>query len=163
LSEANDRSKSKEKRLEEKEKVDAETKRSLAVAEMKKAHRLIEETEKTRKRPILQSIYRRIDAHKMILLSAMETFGNPPFANQKILSVSTLETIRGLSQTCESIRFDFQKNMEIGDDEMNRLFPKIEINTTDGYSVSISYGQIVQQLVHMKLYCSRMLPDGLDK
>ena len=59
LSKAKDRSKSEKNRLKEKEKLDAETQRSLAVVEIKKAHKLIEETEKMRKRSVLQSICMR--------------------------------------------------------------------------------------------------------
>lgn len=157
MSKAEDRSKSKEERLEEKEKVNAEIQRSYAVAEMKKAHGLIEETEKSRKRPILQSICQRIDYHMQTLSGYMEMLNKFPFAESKIFSDSVLIDIRGLGQVHESIRFDFQKNMEIGDDEMNRLFPKIEIAITSGFVVGISLVQIVRQLRHMRLYCERML------
>ena len=46
MSEKENRAKNKKDRLEQKEKIDAETQRSLSVADMKKAHKLIEETEK---------------------------------------------------------------------------------------------------------------------
>ena len=157
MSKAKDRPKSKEERLKEKEKLDAETQRSLAVAEMKKAHKLIEDTEKMRKRPILQSICLRIDTHMKALASGIVVYAKPPFANQKILADNVMDSIKSNYQIYESIRFDFQKNMEIRDEEMNSLFPKIEMKTTKGYHVCSSFSRMNDQLRHMRIYCMRML------
>jgi len=157
LSKAKDRPKSKEERLKEKEKLDAETQRSIAVAEMKKAHKLIEDTEKMRKRPILQSVCLRIDDHIKTLAGSGKVFGEPPFADNKILADNAKQIIKSNYEIYESIRFDFQKSMEIRDEEMDRLFPKIEMETTDGWSVSNLFYRISQQLRHMRIYCMRLL------
>ena len=156
MSEAEDRSKSKEVRLEEKGKVEAETQRSLAVAEMKRAHKLIEEAEKARKRPVLQSVCLRIDVHIKLLTNAAQMYGKPPFTDH-LLSDPTLDYISGLHQIYESIRFDFQKNMEIKNEEMSIMFPKIELRTKDAYSVTASFAKMGQQLAQMHLYCQRIL------
>ncbi len=151
-------SKSKEKRLKEKEKADAETQRSLAVAEMKKAHKLIEDTEKMRKRPVLQSICMRIDLQLKTLENRTEMFGKSPFGSQKVLDDRIMDDITYVYQMYESILFDFQKNMKIGDEEMNRLFPKIEMKTESGYHVSSSFATLFRQLAHMRIYCMRLFP-----
>jgi ribosomal protein S20 len=57
----NENSKSKDKRLEEKEKLEAELQRSLAAAKVKATHKQIENTEKSRKRATVLSICKRID------------------------------------------------------------------------------------------------------
>jgi hypothetical protein len=157
LSKTKDTSKSKEERLKEKEKADAETQRSLAVAEMKKAHKLIEDTEKMRKRPVLQSICSRMEVHVKVLDRAAAMYAKHPFGRQKILADNVMDNIMFFYQTYESILFDFQKNMKIGDEEMNRLFPKIEMKTESGFHVSSSFNRIIHQLTHMKIYCMRLL------
>lgn len=157
MSEEKERPKNKEKRFEQKERVDAETQRSLSVAEMKKAHMLIEETEKSRKRPILLSICSRIEYHIKLLVSSMEMLGMPSFALNKILSDNILDDLNDLAQGYESIRFDFQRSMEIKEEEMNKLFPNIRIDLTSGYNAASTLSRMTRQLVHMKLYCERML------
>jgi hypothetical protein len=53
-------SKSKDKRLEEIEKLEAELERSVAVAKVKSAHKQIEDTEKSRKHSVVLSICKRL-------------------------------------------------------------------------------------------------------
>lgn len=55
--------KSKDKRLEEKEKTEAEIERSMSVVREKQAHMQIEEVERIRKKPAILSIIERIDTN----------------------------------------------------------------------------------------------------
>jgi hypothetical protein len=148
--------KNKDKRLEEKEKLDAEAQRSYAVAEMKKAHKLIEETEKSRKRPSIQSVCLRIDVVIKDFSVLVQMYGKTPFAGNDIVD-SIKRIIQGYAQVYESICYDFQKTMEIKDEDMAKLFPRIEIDMKNGYSVSGCLFNIVAQLKHMRIYCERML------
>lgn len=157
MSEAEDKSKTKEKRLEEKEKMEAEAQRSYAVAEMKKSHKLIDDIEKSRKRPALQSICHRIDTHLVEISPKVSMFGEHPFADKPIVAPSVEANLRSCVQTYDSIRYDMQKAMDIKDDDMEKLFPKIEMNMKNGYLISGSLQIMVRQLKHMRLYCERML------
>lgn len=157
LSETDDKPKSKEKRIEEKEKADAETQRSFAIVEMKKAHKQIEEIEKLRKRPVVYSISHRITSFMEYLTILCDSYlKNKQFLLMKVDDY-LLDEIKDTSQIYESICFDFQKNFEINDAEMNKLFPKIESNITDVLSMIAYYEKMLGRLLHMARYCERLL------
>jgi hypothetical protein len=65
--------KDKDKRLEEKEKWDAEVARSLSVVELKKAHKQIEDVERLRKRDNILSIKDRIMSFKKYCVNIIKT------------------------------------------------------------------------------------------
>jgi ribosomal protein S20 len=156
LNETEDKSKSKEKRLEERKKVVAETQRSYAVAEMKKAHKLIEDTEKSRKLPAIRSICQRIDAHAALLVQRAPMFGNNPFGGNPVLAENIKHEIRTNGRIYESIRYDFQKTLDVKEEDMEKLFPRIEIKMETGYWVTTCYITMIQQLRQMRAYCERM-------
>jgi hypothetical protein len=127
LNEIEDRSKSKEKLLEEKEKIDAETQRSLAAAEMKRAHKMIDDIEKTRKLPAIRSVRQRIDAHMVSLAGLADMFRKLPFGRNPIYSDEIKESTIRNWQIYESIRYDFQKTLDIKEQDMEKLFPSIDL------------------------------------
>jgi hypothetical protein len=149
-------SKDKDKRLEEKEKWDAETERSLSVARFKKAHMEIENTEKARKRPSILSVCRRIDFFIKDIIQTMNLFNNPSILNQS-LNQTVLIYVNDYKETYDSIRVDLQKSLEIRDEDMKELFPEIEIDATSYGHVAASLTNMMIQLRHAKLYCERSL------
>ena len=109
MNETEDKSKSKEKRLEEKEKIIAEAQRSYAVAEMKKAHKLIEDTEKSRKLPAIKSICQRIDVHMAFLAEKAVVFNKDPFGVQGLLRGS--EACLGERSDCTTVELRFANSV----------------------------------------------------
>ncbi len=57
----------------------------------------------------------------------------------------------------DSLRFDFQKNMELKEEEMTKLFPKIEPDISNGFTLTSFLLLIGYQLNDMKIYCECML------
>jgi len=145
-----------DQRLEEKEKIDAETERSLSIARMEAAHKQIQDMEKNRKRPALQSICRRIDLCLKEMLTTAKVSNQPKFAPLK-LGGRTLIHFQSHKENYESIRADFQKVLEIEDEDIEKLFPKIDINITNAGCACSSVLNIVSQMQHMKIYCERLL------
>ena len=145
-----------DKRLEEKEKWDAETERSLSVARFKKAHMEIENTEKARKRPSILSICRRIDFFIKDIIQTMNLFNNPSILNQS-LNQTVLIYVNDYKETYDSIRADLQKSLEMKDEDMKKLFPEIEIDETNYGHATASLTKMMIQLRHVKLYCERSL------
>jgi hypothetical protein len=154
LGETEDKSKPKEKRLEETEKLDAETERSLAAARMKEAHKKIEDVEKLRKRPALLSVCKRIDLAMDDLLADT---GILNMMRGKVFSETDKIHILNNEQTYKSILTDFQKTLEIKDEDMKKLFPEVEIKKDIAGDTVDSYVWICSQLRQMKVHCQRML------
>ena len=157
MSETEDKSKPKEKLLEEKEKVEAEVERSLAVAKMKAAHKEIEDIEKQRKRSALLSICNRIDLALHYIFASAKAFYNEKYRYVEISLTSAQNLLLNEEQTYRSIRTDFQKTLEIKEEDMQKLFPEIEIKKDIALHVADSLLSIISQLQHMKIYCERML------
>jgi len=150
-------SKDKNKRMEEKEKLMAETDRSIAVAMAKQAHKLIEDTEKSRKRSSVLSICKRVEDLTMFA----ETVANTLFEFSGVFKLTwdsaTGIYIRSLLKRYESVRFDLKKTIEIKDEDFERLFPKIEVNLESFGKAASSIDDISFQLSDMKVYCERWL------
>ncbi len=152
-----DRSKPKEKRLEQKENLEAETQRALAVVEAKKAHKSIEEVEKERKRPILISICQRIDeALSSLSYESIRLYVDERFANSPLVSTLLTSNLNSMFEIYESIRFDFQKTMDINENDMCKLFPRTTKDMTSGYHAFACLSSVNRQLKQMKIYCQRM-------
>lgn len=147
--------KSKAKRLEEKEKIDAETQRSLAVAQSKQAHKKIEDIEKSRKYPALLSVCERINDCNSNLLLYQKMLGKVPFAEKPIFDEDLRKSILFWGKIYESISYDFQKILGINDLDMEKLFPKIDMIEESGWSISNCFNRMNGQLYQMALYCRR--------
>jgi hypothetical protein len=149
--------KSKDKRLEEAEKTNAEVTRSLQVAEMKKAHKLIEDVEKERKRSPIQSVCGRLTSHTKWLItlskSVTEDINEGKVFNPQVY----LSTVENITQMYESIRYDYKKTLELKDEDFEHLFPKIGVKLYSGIEFGTSLSNIAEQEIHMKLYCNRFL------
>lgn len=153
-----DKEKSEEKRIAEKEKIEAETQRSLAVAEMKQAHKRIEDVEKIRKRSAISSLCKRIDnfSQKCSGIGRMlikPAFGNNPFYDEPLRKSLLFEY-----KIYESIYFDIQKTLEINEETMKNLFPKIDPQESKtGYEMAGFFSCMITQIDHMRIYCERFL------
>ena len=150
-----EKTKSKEKRLEQKEKIDAETQRSFAVAKMKEAHKAIEDIEKIRKRSILRSVCQRIEDSIVDLSLCIPELMKSPFGPHPVFDEDLEKIILFHGQIYESIRYDFQKTLDINDPDMEKLFPKIKMIKKYGYSIAQCFGNMMLQLRQMRIYCER--------
>lgn len=153
---AEDRSKSKENRLEEKNRLEAELERSLAVAKVKEAHRQIEQTEKLRKRPIAQSICKRIDSFMAALMPMMNVLSKPEYQELQT-SEPAISTVDMFDQLYTSISYDFQKSLDVGNESMQRMFPTITVRKDTLSHAIIDLLNVCTQLQQMKSYCERLV------
>jgi len=126
---------SKDKRLEEKEKLDAEIARSLSVIKMKEAHKKIEEVEKLRKRAAILSIDDRLSLNIEMSTKIIEAIREVEEEDKKKkldfetpVGSHVRNFLNHVMVTYESIRFDFQKSINAKKEDFDRLFPKIEAN-----------------------------------
>jgi hypothetical protein len=157
MTEGSESEKSKEKRLEETEKWQAETARSLAVARAKEAHKLIEDTEKSRKHSAIFSITDRLIRHADLTNSYSKYLLNMKSEHEDFEITSGDKIyIEDMVRTYESIRYDFQKNMEIKDEEMERLFPKLKADFSEFMIAVTKLMSITDQMIDMTIYCKRM-------
>jgi len=157
MNKSSEDSKSKDKRLEEKEKLESEIERSLAVARMKQAHKTIEDVEKTRRRSAMISLCKRIDYLIAMIRSFNLRMLGQSYLNEITIGTPTAEEAQHYISTYESIRYDLKKSLDIKDEDMEKLFPKIEVRFGDRFSVIGRLTNINDQLHDMRLYCERML------
>lgn len=150
-------SKTKDKRLEEKEKLEAEAERSFAVARMKQAHKQIEDTEKSRKRATIVSICKRLDNHIDSIKVLVNLLVKSP--NGTSIAPGTVygDAVRNNIKTYESIRFDMKKTFEIKDEDFEKLFPNVEVRMENPYLAGSNLVSVIDQLKDMKIYCERLL------
>jgi hypothetical protein len=149
--------KSKDKRLEEAEKTNAEVTRSLQVVEMKKAHKLIEDVEKERKRPPIQSVCGRLISHTRWLIILSKSITENAKEGKVFNPQAYLSTVENITQTYESIRYDYKKTLELKDEDFEHLFPKIDVKLYSDTEFITSLENIAEQEIHMKIYCNRFL------
>ncbi|MDQ1280298.1 MAG: hypothetical protein QG670_1561 [Thermoproteota archaeon] len=156
LKEIKHKSKDKEKRLKEKEKVDTETQRTSDIAETKKVHKINEDTEKSRKFPAIKSICQRINDSEKLFSLLVDMFSKHP-ARINSLVEDVKYDLRENWQIYESIRIDFQETLDFKEEDMEKFFPRLEINMETGYWVNACIRRVLNQLRLMKLYCERKL------
>jgi hypothetical protein len=157
MNEKLDKSKNKDRRLEEKEKLEAEAERSIAVAKMKQAHKLIEDTEKSRKRSAVMSICKRIENQIKDIQSLIDAMDKTQAVLPPTRGTVFGEAIEGIFRTYDSVRYDIQKTLEIKDDDFAKLFPKKEPNTQSIPLAKTSLVLLWDQLRDMRIYCERLL------
>jgi len=152
----NENSKSKDRRLEEKEKLEAELERSLAVAKVKAAHKQIEDTEKLRKTSIALSICKRIQSLVNLLHQVIQVTSDVKYKDFR-LTEALVSATQNYKRTYLSIRYDFQTNLNVGNEGMENMFPLIEIRTDIVDRLNVDLIAISQQMVQMHDYCARLL------
>jgi len=155
--------KSKDKRLDEKERLEAEIERSLAVVRMKEVHRQIEEVEKSRKRSAILSIIERLNINLGVNKGILEVFTAiqnkfpEKLLSQKLPDGYNSVALNSIVKTYESIRFDLQRNFDAKNEEFDRLFPKQTFNSETMQNIIMSVMQMTLQMMDMKAYCLRLL------
>jgi hypothetical protein len=103
-----------DERRSQTEKHNAETERSLAVAQAKLAHGLIENVEKQRSRGKVISLQARITDHISVLRTYVELV-SPLIQNNNFSGgYAIIEILNKTMQTYKSILKDFQDTLEIG-------------------------------------------------
>src|SRR4030067_1345148 len=149
--------KRKDKRLEEKDKLDPEIARSLSVAKMKQVHKQIEDIEKLRKQSAIRSICERIGfCHEMSKVITDSIDGMKQESPNLKLDVQLPDGapmkkyLDNIVVMYDSIRFDFQRNADINQEAFDKLFPRIEPNFNVFASVAPNLRCMIMQLVDMK-------------
>jgi len=154
--------KSKDKNLEI-EKLATELKRSLSVIEVKEAHKRIEDIEKSRKQSAIISIIQRIDSASSFVKGSMAGVTKakkeyPELVNVQLpASVTRDQMISNITQRFDSIRFDFQKNLDIKEEDFGKLFHKPTLSFSTANELEESLLFICYQLEDMKAYCKRFI------
>jgi len=153
---------SKDKHLEEKEKLDAEITRSLSVVKMKEAHKQIEDIEKLRKQAAIRSICKRIASYleiNNVLVSRLLNLKKEHHKQQ--LNWELTDDIRKylnlIMERYESICFDLRRAIDIKKEDFDRLFPKVKFDFSTYESVILILNCLNMQLIDMQNYCSRLL------
>lgn len=62
-----------------------------------------------------------------------------------------------IMKTFESIRFDFQRNIDIKNEDFDKLFPKLTLSFETGNEFLACLSCINVQMLDMKNYCKRLL------
>lgn len=155
--------KSKEKRLEEKEKLEAEIARSLSVVKVKEIHKQIEDVEKLRKRGAVLSIIERLSLNiglsKTIIAALTQVkkeFPNQKFNMKLTEDDSTKKYLNKIMEAYTSIRFDLQRNIDIKEEELNRIFPIVEPVFSTYDSIVPNLNCLNMQMSDIKAYCIRL-------
>jgi|GEM_PF-1350920 site-specific recombinase XerC len=141
----------------------AETNRANSVAQLKNAHKQIEEIEKERKRPAVQSVQERIKNHAQQLLILLDdsdiqkikkSTSDSPSATKLYYDWITKNVKRAMDMY-ESIRYDYQKVLDIKNEDFERLFPKIIIEKESTDEINHKLMCMLEQELHMRLYADR--------
>lgn len=155
--------KDKDKRIEEKEKWDAEVARGLSVVEVKKVHRQIEDVERLRKRDAILSIRDRITSLSAYLNNIIDSIHElkkkNPNADMAGFSVGplTLKYVNAGFTRYKSIRLDMERNIDVGKENFDKIFPMLEIESTSYSFLGASVSCIYFQLNDMNDYLKRLL------
>jgi hypothetical protein len=146
--------KSEEERRKEAAKLRAESERSLEAAMAKTAHGLIESIQRGRKSPAVYSLAQRIDAHGEEMLTLIEllvSHEKPGLA----FSFEEMERVRGSIRSYESIREDFKEIIEMTDEKLEKLFPKVTTYFENRAQARTILTNIMGQEIQMLAYSLR--------
>lgn len=142
--------------MKEREEILEEADRSLAVALMKYSHKLIEDTEKERKRPAIMSVCYRLDkliatvgSYQTILLDRKSV--NIEWQSPAGILIKNAVDIYG------SIRFDLKKTIRMKDEDFKKLFPNIDVEEGNSHTMGFTLFTMYSQLEDVKAYCRRLL------
>ena len=142
----------KEERLNNKSKAEIEKLRRLAEAEKKMAGALIEEIERTRKRPIIISLQRRIKFFVKQTEITLEIIDKNLGAGQ-MMNQGNLEELKNLLAIHDSIYADFMYSVD--DKGIDLLFPKIECQMGDTGALLAAISKALAQEFQMGAYLLR--------
>lgn len=148
-------SKSEEERRKEAEKLKAEVERSFEAARVKLAHGLIESITKQRKLSSVRSLLERMSHHAKAIGPIIELLFSSKQAGFT-LGLYERELVQEMIRTYESIREDFKDVMEMNDNKLEKLFPKLTTNFEEQMGAVAILNSIRHQEMQMGLYSSRI-------
>ena len=157
MTEKSEPSKSEEERRREAEKLRTEAERSLEAARVKLAHGLIEEITKQRKLSSVGSLRERIKIHIEEALRRGELLVSTERRHLPISSYE-VELAHASIKTYESIREDFKEIMEMNDEKLEKLFPKVTTHFVDRMQAAQILVNIISQEKQMDAYSFRVAP-----
>lgn len=128
-----EKGKTKDKRLAEKELLEAEIERSLAVARMKQAHKQIEDAEKMRKHSNISSLLKRLSYLREMVRVLSNTLIDAKSLSEVRIGTTWAEHVLSYIRIYESIRYDLQKSLEMKEEDLEKLFPRIEVKFGQRY------------------------------
>jgi hypothetical protein len=124
---------------------------------MKRAHKEIEDLEKQRKRACILSICTRLTEHAKDVLNTGTSVIEALNANPKNDLKAYKYRLECLNKMYASVCYDFKKNLEIKEEDYQKLFPNMEIKLEDNSDKVQNLIEMAKQLIHMRTYCDRML------
>lgn len=150
-----------EGKKKEKRKLQAETDRAQAAAEMKRSHAEIEEIEKERKWSSVKSIVARIDSLLGLTGQYLAKVSEEKTREAIIqLLSSTAELYSAYAREYVSIRTDLVDVLELGEKRAATLFPQVAVTISDAIQIPAKLGSVVIQLDQMRSYLQRAEPDS---
>ena len=138
------------------EKLKAETERSLEVVKEKLAHGLIESVTKQRKLSSIFSLLARIETYRKRTLGLLETL-IPSGKEDLSLSSVEIKLVRATMREYESIREDFKEVMEMSDERLEKLFPKVATYFENRFQAGTILINMRWQIEQMLAYSLRMI------
>ena len=125
-----------------------------------------ESDEKLRKRSAVESVAKQLSSHCAKIRALVNGFEltqvnneefnlNKPFYSTQ--ASLTMDAIKGMLKTYESLRYAVREIAQIGYVEFENSFPALDINFDTYYTVAFSLLNLNYQMQLMKLYCYRLL------
>ena len=149
--------KTKEERQKETERLNAESRRAQAVVQTKRAHKLIEDVEKSRNLQNVVSLSMRIAAHFKEMETFLKMCSKIPIHPTPITSLETTMA-QNIIETYKSIREDFKKVIGFKNEEEKVLFPKKNTSfETREQMINVVSG-LPEQENQMNAYLMRKIP-----
>lgn len=138
----------------------------MAILKLKETKATNESAERLRLRSAVEAIAKRLSDHcgkVRALVNGLEVTQinnakfslDRPFYSTK--SSLTMNAIKNMVKTYESLRRDVRELAQIGYVEFENSFPDLDINFETYYSVAFSLLNLNYQMQLMKLYCYRLL------
>lgn len=138
----------------------------MAILKLKETKATNESAERLRLRSAVEAIAKRLSDHcgkVRALVNGLEVTQinnakfslDRPFYSTK--SSLTMNAIKNMVKTYESLRRDVREIAQIGYVEFENSFPELDINFETYYSVAFSLLNLNYQMQLMKLYCYRLL------
>jgi hypothetical protein len=138
----------------------------MAMLKLKETKATNESAERLRLRSAVEAIAKRLSDHcgkVRALVNGLEVTQinnakfslDRPFYSTK--SSLTMNAIKNMVKTYESLRRDVREIAQIGYVEFENSFPELDINFETYYSVAFSLLNLNYQMQLMRLYCCRLL------
>lgn len=138
----------------------------MAILKLKETKATNESAERLRLRSAVEAIAKRLSDHCGKVRALVNGFEVTQINNAKFSldrpfystkSSLTMNAIKSMVKTYESLRRDVRELAQIGYVEFENSFPELDINFETYYSVAFSLLNLNYQMQLMTLYCYRLL------